>query len=107
MKVQRSNNGRTVTCWAIGDLDRYTFANFAGQVAPLTGPGVHIVIDLSELGYIDSSGVSTLRATAKRVRRAGGQLSLRNPSAHVVRLLTVTGIEAVVPVTRSFARPAS
>jgi anti-sigma B factor antagonist len=97
----------------VGDLDRYTFANFAGQIAPLIGPGVHIVIDLSELGYIDSSGVSTLRATAKRVRRAGGQVSLRNPSAHVVRLLTVTGIEAVLPVSRPFAdtwstpRPAS
>jgi anti-sigma B factor antagonist len=102
-----------VFCRPVGDLDRYTFANFASQITPLVGPNVHIVIDLSELGFIDSSGLSTLRATAKRVRRAGGQVSLRNPSAHVVRLLTVTGIEAVLPVSRPFdsvwstPRPAS
>jgi anti-sigma B factor antagonist len=92
MKVQHVHTGRTVVCQPVGDLDRYTFANFASQISPLIGPGVHIVIDLSELGFIDTSGLSTLRATAKRVRRAGGNVSLRNPSAHVVRLLWVRGI---------------
>jgi anti-anti-sigma factor len=87
-------------CRPIGNLDRYSFADFAAQVSSLIRPHVHLVFDLVELGSIDSTGVSALLASARRVRRRGGRVSVCNASAHVADLLAQAGMDAVGPSTR-------
>jgi stage II sporulation protein AA (anti-sigma F factor antagonist) len=49
------------------------------------------VIDLSAVGFIDSSGVRELLKTQRRLQSAGGELVLRAPSAPCRRVLDVSG----------------
>jgi anti-anti-sigma factor len=99
MSVQNGPDGQTVTCRPVGDLDRVTFADFVAQISSLIRPDMHLVLDLSELGFIDSSGLRALRAATRRVRRRGGHVFVQNPSSHLAKLLSLTGLDAVLQVS--------
>lgn len=51
-----------------------------------------LIIDLSQLGFIDSSGISELLKVAETVRGRGQALQLRDPSPAVHRVLEITGL---------------
>lgn len=51
-----------------------------------------VVIDLSELEFVDSTGLGVLVKTHQRLRREGRGLTLVAGSGQVSRLLTLTGL---------------
>jgi anti-sigma B factor antagonist len=53
--------------------------------------GGRAVVDLSGVGFIDSSGVRELLKTQRRLQSAGGELVLRAPSTPCRRVLEVSG----------------
>ena len=58
-----------------------------------------VVIDLSRLAFVDSSGVRVLLALASRLRERRRELVLVVPDQGIVRrVLAVSGVDAVVPV---------
>ncbi|MEO6122641.1 MAG: STAS domain-containing protein [Ilumatobacteraceae bacterium] len=62
-----------------------------------------VVIDLAAVEFIDSSGLRSLLAASRRAEGRGTRVVLRQPSAGVMRLLSITGtteqfeIEGVAP----------
>ena len=71
---------------AAAELDVASASRFASD---LRGTG-SLVVDCSQVEFIDSSGLQVLLEARQRVVGDGGQLVLRNPSAVVLRLLKVT-----------------
>jgi anti-sigma B factor antagonist len=60
---------------------------------------VHLVLDLSKLDFLDSSGLGVLVGAARRVRtELGGTVTLLSPSASVLRLLELTRLGHVFAV---------
>jgi anti-anti-sigma factor len=58
-----------------------------------------VVIDASELSFIDSSGIRSLVEAQREANRGIGAdrvVSVRNPSAPVRRVLEVTGLDALI-----------
>ena len=55
-----------------------------------------VVLDLAQLSFINGWGLGVLAAGASRHRRSGGALTIRSPSAMVLRLLDITGVAEVV-----------
>jgi len=51
-----------------------------------------IVVDLSELEFIDSTGLSVLVKAHQRAQDTGVELGIVNPTAQVERLLSLTGL---------------
>ncbi len=62
----------------------------------LLTPGVEsdstVALDLSELSFIDSSGISELLRVRDAFDSAGGSLVIVNPSPAVRRVLEITGV---------------
>jgi anti-anti-sigma factor len=58
-----------------------------------------VVLDLSQLDFIDSSGLRLLVAAAERSRANGSRLRMLRGSAPVERMLELTGLEQSLPFT--------
>ena len=50
---------------------------------------------------MDCSGLRSILGAAERLGRDGGDLVIRSPSAHVTRLLDLTGVDAIVHIERA------
>jgi len=56
-----------------------------------------IVIDLSELTFMDSTGIRLLITAHARSRTDGDRLLLVRPPARVFRVLTIAGVDGLLP----------
>jgi anti-anti-sigma factor len=59
----------------------------------LAGRPASVVFDLSELAFIDSSGIAVLLRAAEKT----DSLCLRNPSNVVQRIIEATGLTEILP----------
>ena len=61
-----------------------------------------LVLDLSEVGYLDSSGVRLIFELATRLRNRGQDLELVVPDDSMIRrVLLLTEVQRVVPISTS------
>lgn len=56
----------------------------------------HVVIDLSETSFVDSSGLGALVAGLKRTRQAGGDLRIAEPQEQVRMVLALTNLDRIL-----------
>jgi anti-sigma B factor antagonist len=82
-----------------GELDAYTAPALEEQIANLGSDSpVNIVLDLSETGFLDSSGLRAILTAHRRLAGEQSTLVLRAPSEPVTRLLEITGLTDHFPV---------
>lgn len=82
---------RTV-CRLGGDLDAEQASRLRAVLAEQLDDGHDAVVDLSGLGFIDSSGLGVLVGALKRFEAAGHSLRLRAPTTSLQRVLDMTGL---------------
>ncbi|RLK53766.1 STAS domain-containing protein [Actinokineospora cianjurensis] len=76
-----------------GELDYATAPELTATVAAL--PLLHgdtLTLDLGQLAFCDSSGLSALLTAYKRITNLGGRLSVSAIDPNVARMLTITGL---------------
>jgi anti-sigma B factor antagonist len=59
------------------------------------------IIDISELRYINSSGIGVLITILTKFRNKGGEVYLMKPSESVKKLLAITKLNAIFHVVTS------
>ena len=81
-----------------GEIDAATARNGIDLLVRADpSPGDAVTLDLSEVEFIDSSGVSMLLKIRSYLDGMGCRFSLANPSAPVVRVLTILGLTEEFP----------
>ena len=61
------------------------------------------IIDISDLRYINSSGIGVLITILTKFRNKGGEVYLMKPSESVKKLLVITKLNAIFQVVQSEA----
>ncbi|MDQ1480906.1 MAG: hypothetical protein QOI44_1767 [Actinomycetota bacterium] len=79
-----------------GDIDVATAERLREDMSQLVDSGPNLVLDLNEVPFMDTIGISTLLATRTAVMKHGGSLAVRNPSSTVRRVLEMTGLYALL-----------
>jgi anti-sigma B factor antagonist len=80
-----------------GELDVYTAVALRATLDDLAvGDAGRLVVDLTGLGFMDSSGLGVLIATKKRVESTNGSFAVVCDGGPGMRLLTVTGLVHVL-----------
>jgi len=74
-----------------GEIDIATAGRLRDAIEPHMGPSQTIVLDLSDVEFMDSSCLQVLIQARTTLTADGGSLILRNPSAAAHRVLTVGG----------------
>ena len=59
---------------------------------------LNMIVDISDVRYINSSGIGVLITLLTKVRNKGGELCLINPSESVQKLLIITKLQAIFKV---------
>ena len=76
-----------------GELDISTVPELARRLAEAEGENpTRIVIDLSELSFMDSTGLALIIRARQAAETHGRELRLRRASRQVLRLFEVAGI---------------
>jgi anti-sigma B factor antagonist len=79
-----------------GELDLATAPQLRARLAAMIENGEkQIVLDLTGLEFIDSTGLSVLVMVFKRTQAAGGSMVIRNPSSGVTRIFEITGLSSL------------
>jgi anti-anti-sigma factor len=82
-----------------GELDTSTAGGLYEELARISRDGiVHVALDLTDLEFIDSTGISVLIAEHKRTASAGGELIILSPHRNVRRVFEVAGLMDVLDV---------
>ena len=64
----------------------------------------HVVLNLAEVSYVDSSGLGSLVAVFLGARKQGGALKLLNPSKRLHDLLAIAKLLTVLDISDSEAQ---
>jgi anti-sigma B factor antagonist len=84
----------------IGELDMASAPALGTELAGLAARGVRtVIVDLDQLDFIDSSGLSVLIAGLKRLREGGGTLTIRSPSARAKRVFEIAGLSQLFAIS--------
>jgi anti-sigma B factor antagonist len=82
-----------------GEVDAYTAPMLREQIRELTAKGaVHLIADLSQVDFLDSTGLGALIGGLKRLREAGGSLTLVIVAPRILRLFQITGLTKVLAI---------
>ncbi len=68
------------------------------RFSTLTGSRRSVVVDLSGVTFLASMGMRLLLTGAKTVASKGGRMVLHGPHPSVEKVLTMAGIDAVIPI---------
>jgi anti-sigma B factor antagonist len=97
-----------VTCEKIGDvavaavpveeLDASNAGEFKRDLAPVLDANVKLVLDLSRLRFIDSSGLGAFLSCLRRLSAKGGDLKLAGMSKQVRAVFELVRMNRVVDI---------
>src|SRR5262245_42059440 len=99
LTTDETARGECVVLKLSGELDLDTAPILYSRLEEIVGHGRwRIVVDASELGFCDSTGLSALLAAHQACESAGGYLRLAAPDDLLVRLLSVVGLQGTIAV---------
>jgi anti-sigma B factor antagonist len=99
-------NGHGVVLRVGGEVDLSTSPQLHAKLVDLVevGEAGSVVVDLTPVAFMDSTGLSVLLAAHKRARADGGSIRLVCPEGPVLRVLRLTGMDKVLSVYGSLAQ---
>lgn len=107
--VQVGGDGETTVVQVAGELDLDTKARFSDALTRACSmPGTRLIVDVSQLTFIDAGGASVLVAARGRLLGEGRDLAVQGVSRLVRRAFEVTGLTSLcddaLPVTMGEGR---
>lgn len=100
LDIQIHDDETHTLCRPVGELDAYTVPQFREALAGVSH-APRLLIDLSEVPFMDSAGLGALIGGIRRVREAEGEVAVACSRPTLTRLLHTTGFDRIVPVTES------
>ena len=92
-------SGDTHVIALTGEIDLYTAPEFKQQLLDVIGQGAkHVVVDLTDTTFIDSTTLGVLVGGVKRLRPNGGQLSIVCSDRNITKIFEITGLNRVFPI---------
>ena len=90
-----------------GYIDVSTRRQLQDVLNAASNGAAHLVVDMSRLGFMDSTGLSVLVEMYKRLAKRGGTLRLAAPQPIVAKVLAISGLDRVLTVHASAAQAAA
>ena len=100
LEIHIETTDKYTLCRPNGELDAYTVGAFREALSKLSNE-TSLLIDLSEVPFMDSAGLGALIGGIRRTRESEGAVAVACNRPALTRLLHTTGFDRIVPVTES------
>jgi anti-anti-sigma factor len=85
-----------------GEMDLANSAEFTARITGIVDTdGCRVVIDLSALTFLDSSGINALVLAAKDIEAGGGEVTLAVPTSHIRQVFDIVNLADVIAIEHS------
>lgn len=85
-----------------GEIDVYTSVELKEILLPLTDvAGNEVIVDLTQVSYIDSTGLGIFIGALKSTHKYNSSLKLMGMIERVRRLFQITGLDEVIDIEES------
>lgn len=102
MTIDDHSDGDRAVLTVSGEVDVYTAPTLRERILTAINDGVStVVVDLSAVAFMDSTGLGVLVGALKRMRQADGRLLVVCSSEPVLKIFAVTGLMDVFGVVSS------
>ena len=82
-----------------GEVDVYTAPRLRERLVELVDGGARdVVVDLSRVDFLDSTGLGVLVGALKRLRSAGGTFGLVCAKEPLLKIFRITALDQVFPI---------
>lgn len=99
VSVDRRTSDGTVSVVVSGELDTYSAPKLRAALGDVYEAAAKtVVVDLSQLDFIDSTGLGILVGLLKRCRPAGGDLVVANPRPRIAKILEISGLTQIFDI---------
>jgi anti-sigma B factor antagonist len=97
LEIEVASTDDYTLCRPVGELDAYTVGDFREVLSDVASAS-HLLIDLSNVPFMDSAGLGALIGGIRRTRESGGEVAVACGRPTLTRLLHTTGFDRLVPV---------
>ena len=100
LKVKRSEHDGVPIVSPAGEIDVFTAEKLKGALQDAeSSSGEHdLIVDLSEVSFLDSTGIGVLVGALRRRREQDATLHLVTDKASILKILSITNLDTVFAV---------
>jgi len=97
MEISRTND--TLTIKIIGDLDHHTAAEIRSKTDEEIEkqPPERLIFDLTDVNFMDSSGIGVIMGRYKKVTAYGGSVCFMGVNNCIDKLVQMSGLLRIIP----------
>lgn len=104
MKITRQNQGTAAVFVVEGQVDMHTSPDLRTQLrSALQEKATPVVVDLTSVAFIDSSGLATLIEALQATNKYGGRLRLCGLSPSVQNLFRLSNLTSIFDIRANSA----
>lgn len=98
--MQIRTNGNTLIVKVTGDMDHHNAGTLRSAIDReiRQKPVKNLVFDLSELDFMDSSGIGLILGRYKRIKELEGNVFIAAARPEVERIINLSGLHKIIPL---------
>lgn len=99
LTLEHRTQGDATVLDVSGEVDVYTAPKLREKLVELVSDGhYNIVVDMTKVEFLDSTGLGVLVGGLKRVRSHNGSLELVCNQERILKIFRITGLTKVFPI---------
>ncbi len=92
------NDGKRITAALYGDIDQHSARELRAEldeVIARSRPEL-LIIDMENVGFMDSSGIGLILGRLKAIRACGGDIIIKNARSEIAAVIKLSGLSALL-----------
>ena len=99
LRVEVADTTSPTTVVLVGEIDLSTAGRVREALIAISNSGENkVVVDMSNVTFMDSTGLAALVGPLKRFRSMHGEIVIQSPSRGVKKVLEITGLTRVFTI---------
>lgn len=100
MSVKIQSGDKTVTAFLSGEIDHHIAASVRSDIdyAVRDSSAKELILDFSEVTFMDSSGIGLVMGRYKLMSEMGGKVIIQDPPPSIKKVMKLSGVDRLAEI---------